>query len=97
MLIGRKLRGAGDTTPIIMLTARGDEVDRIIGLELGADDYLPKPFGFAVLVARLRALIRRGAPERPASLSAGDLVVDPAARRCMRGEQVVELTQTLPR
>ncbi len=66
LAICRKLRGANDTTPIIMLTARGDEVDRIIGLELGADDYLPKPFNPRELVARIHAVLRRrGAPEAP--------------------------------
>jgi two-component system phosphate regulon response regulator OmpR len=66
LAICRKLRGTGDTTPIIMLTARGDEVDRIIGLELGADDYLPKPFNPRELVARIHAVLRRrSAPEAP--------------------------------
>ena len=66
LAICRKLRGANDSTPIIMLTARGDEVDRIIGLELGADDYLPKPFNPRELVARIHAVLRRrGAPEAP--------------------------------
>lgn len=66
LAICRKLRGTNDTTPIIMLTARGDEVDRIIGLELGADDYLPKPFNPRELVARIHAVLRRrGAPEAP--------------------------------
>jgi two-component system, OmpR family, phosphate regulon response regulator OmpR len=66
LAICRKLRGANDTTPVIMLTARGDEVDRIIGLELGADDYLPKPFNPRELVARIHAVLRRrGAPEAP--------------------------------
>ena len=69
--ICRKLRGTNDTTPIIMLTARGDEVDRIIGLELGADDYLPKPFNPRELVARIHAVLRRrGAPEAPGAPSA---------------------------
>ena len=71
--ICRKLRGANDSTPIIMLTARGDEVDRIIGLELGADDYLTKPFNPRELVARIHAVLRRrGAPEAPGA-PAGDL------------------------
>jgi two-component system phosphate regulon response regulator OmpR len=66
LTICRRLRGANDTTPIIMLTAKGDEVDRIIGLELGADDYLPKPFNPRELVARIHAVLRRrGAPEAP--------------------------------
>jgi two-component system phosphate regulon response regulator OmpR len=71
LAICRKLRGTGDTTPIIMLTARGDEVDRIIGLELGADDYLPKPFNPRELVARIHAVLRRrSAPEAPGAPSA---------------------------
>ena len=71
--ICRKLRGANDSTPIIMLTARGDEVDRIVGLELGADDYLTKPFNPRELVARIHAVLRRrGAPEAPGA-PAGDL------------------------
>lgn len=75
LAICRKLRGANDTTPIIMLTARGDEVDRIIGLELGADDYLPKPFNPRELVARIHAVLRRrGAPEAPGA-PASDLEI----------------------
>ena len=73
LAICRKLRGANDSTPIIMLTARGDEVDRIVGLELGADDYLTKPFNPRELVARIHAVLRRrGAPEAPGA-PAGDL------------------------
>jgi len=68
-------------TPVLMLTAKDGEYDQADGLDLGADDYLVKPFSFVVLVAHLRALIRRGAPERPAVLSAGDLSLDPAERR----------------
>ena len=78
--------------PIIMLTAKGEVEDRIIGLELGADDYLVKPFSFVVLEARLRALVRRGAPERPAAFTAGDLVVDPAAREVPRGDTRITVT-----
>ena len=63
LAICRRLRGAGDQTPIIMLTAKGDEVDRIIGLEMGADDYLPKPFNPRELVARINAVLRRKGPE----------------------------------
>jgi two-component system phosphate regulon response regulator OmpR len=71
LTICRRLRGANDTTPIIMLTAKGDEVDRIIGLELGADDYLPKPFNPRELVARIHAVLRRrGAPEAPGAPAA---------------------------
>ncbi|MGW5148459.1 response regulator transcription factor [Rhodococcus koreensis] len=79
-------------TPILMLTAKDGEWDEVEGLDTGADDYLTKPFSHAVLVARLRALVRRGAPERPATLSAGDLWLDPAARRVRRGGVDVPLT-----
>jgi two-component system, OmpR family, response regulator len=86
------LRQDGVWTPILMLTAKGGEWDEVEALDTGADDYLTKPFAYAVLVARLRALLRRGARERPAVLEAGDLKVDPAARRAWRGEVEVELT-----
>jgi two-component system OmpR family response regulator len=75
-----------------MLTARSDVADRVRGLDAGADDYLAKPFSFAELCARLRALIRRGAPERPALLEAGDLRLDPAGRRAWRGETELDLS-----
>jgi len=75
-----------------MLTAKGGEWDEVEALDTGADDYLTKPFSYAVLVARLRALLRRGARERPAVLEAGDLRLDPAAKRAWRGEVEVELT-----
>ncbi|MFF3879085.1 response regulator transcription factor [Streptomyces sp. NPDC001978] len=86
------LRQTGIWTPILMLTAKGGERDEVEGLNAGADDYLTKPFSFAVLIARLRALLRRGAGERPAVLEAGDLRLDPAAKRVWRGEAEVELT-----
>ena len=86
------LRQDGVWTPILMLTAKGGEWDEVEALDTGADDYLTKPFAYAVLVARLRALLRRGARERPVVLEAGDLRVDPAARRAWRGEAEVELT-----
>src|SRR5262245_61806487 len=86
------LRAEGIWTPILMLTAKDGEWDEVEGLDTGADDYLTKPFSHAVLVARLRALLRRGARERPAVLSAGDLHLDPAARTARRGE--IELTLT---
>ncbi|MER5916911.1 response regulator transcription factor [Streptomyces sp. NPDC001982] len=86
------LRRTGIWTPILMLTAKGGERDEVEGLNVGADDYLTKPFSFAVLIARLRALLRRGAGERPAVLEAGDLRLDPAAKRVWRGEAEVELT-----
>ena len=75
-----------------MLTARDDVRDRVQGLDAGADDYLVKPFSFAELLARIRALIRRGGGERPAVLAVGDLVLDPAARRVHRGDVEVSLT-----
>ncbi|MEO7119254.1 MAG: response regulator transcription factor, partial [Candidatus Limnocylindrales bacterium] len=73
-------------TPVLMLTAKDGDWDQIEGLDTGADDYLTKPFSYPILVARLRALIRRGARERPSVLEAGDLRLDPAARRVSRGE-----------
>jgi two-component system OmpR family response regulator len=88
----RELRGASVWTPILMLTARDADDDITTALDLGADDYLTKPFSLAVLVARLRSLMRRGAPERPAVLTAGDLSLDPATRRCARGGQGIRLT-----
>jgi two-component system, OmpR family, response regulator len=86
------LRQDGVWTPILMLTAKGGEWDEVEGLDTGADDYLTKPFSYAVLVARLRALVRRGARERPAVLEAGDLRLDPAARRAWRADVEVDLT-----
>jgi DNA-binding response OmpR family regulator len=85
------LRQAGDTTPIMMLTAKDGEYDEAEGLDTGADDYLTKPFSYVVLVARLRALLRRGGAP-PAPLEVGDLVLDPAARSCRRGDAAIELT-----
>jgi DNA-binding response OmpR family regulator len=75
-----------------MLTAKDGELDEAEALDTGADDYLTKPFSYIVLVARLRALIRRGAGERPAVLEAGDLRFDPGARRAFRGDVEVDLT-----
>jgi two-component system OmpR family response regulator len=86
------LRAEKDWTPILMLTAKDGEWDQVEGLDTGADDYLTKPFSFPVLVARLRAVIRRGARERPTELVVGDVRVDPAARRVWRGDVEVELT-----
>jgi two-component system, OmpR family, response regulator len=88
----RTLRVERIWTPILMLTARDGERDEVAGLDAGADDYLTKPFSHAVLVARLRALLRRGAAERPAVLSAGDLRLDPASRRVWRGGAELALT-----
>ncbi|QWZ08461.1 response regulator transcription factor [Nocardioides panacis] len=86
------LRAEKDWTPILMLTAKDGEWDQVEGLDTGADDYLTKPFSFPVLVARLRAVARRGARERPTQLEAGDLRLDPAARRAWRGDTELELT-----
>ena len=86
------LRAAGDQTPILMLTAKDGEWDEVEALDTGADDYLTKPFSYAVLLARVRALVRRGATERPAVLSAGDLRLDPATKRVWRGDVEVDLT-----
>jgi two-component system, OmpR family, response regulator len=86
------LREDGVWTPILMLTAKDGEFDEAEALDTGADDYVTKPFSFVVLVARLRALIRRGAGERPAVLEAGDLRFDPGARQASRGESLVDLT-----
>jgi two-component system, OmpR family, response regulator len=88
----RKLREEGVWSPVIMLTARDAVDDRVAGLDGGADDYLTKPFSFAELLARLRALARRGAVERPAVLEVDGLRLDPAARRAWRGEREVSLS-----
>ena len=88
----RQLRHREIWTPVLMLTAKDGEYDQADALALGADDYLTKPFSYVVLVARIRALTRRGAPERPAVLVAGDLTVDPARRRVTRGADDVALT-----
>ncbi|WP_323097404.1 response regulator transcription factor [Intrasporangium sp. YIM S08009] len=87
-----RLRDAGVWTPTLMLTAVDGEHDQAEAFNLGADDYLTKPFSFVVLVARLRALIRRGAPERPVVLTAGSLSLDPARRRVRRGDTEIPLT-----
>jgi two-component system, OmpR family, response regulator len=86
------LRADGVWTPILMLTAKDGEWDEVEALDTGADDFLTKPFSHAVLVARLRALLRRGAQERPAVLEAGDLGLDPASRRAWRGDVELDLT-----
>lgn len=85
-------RAAGDWTPILMLTARSGAEQESRALDAGADDFLSKPFSYMVLLARLRALLRRGRHERPAVLEAGDLRLDPATHRVWRGDATVELT-----
>jgi two-component system OmpR family response regulator len=88
----RRLRGDGVRTPILMLTARDAVEDRIAGLDTGADDYLAKPFDFGELLARLRALARRGPAERAPLLRVGDLELDPAARRVSRAGVEIPLS-----
>lgn len=90
--VARRLRDIGLATPILMLTARGDVRDRIDGLDAGADDYLPKPFDLDELLARLRALYRRGGFAGEAPVQIGDLVVDPVARRVSRGGAEITLS-----
>lgn len=100
LAICRRLRGAGDQTPIIMLTAKGDEVDRIIGLEMGADDYLPKPFNPRELVARINAVLRRkgpeevpGAPSESAqTIEFGSFTLDLATRTLKKNGEPINLT-----
>lgn len=88
----RTLRGEGNWTPILMLTAKDGVWDEVEGLDTGADDYLAKPFSYAVLVARLRALQRRGVQPRPTVLEAGDVRLDPATRRVWFGEEQIDFT-----
>jgi two-component system OmpR family response regulator len=87
-----ELRRSGNWTPILMLTAKDGERDEARALDTGADDFLAKPFSYVVLLARLRALLRRGGHERPSMLTTGDLVLDPATHRVWRADTVVELT-----
>jgi len=88
----RRLRESGTWTPVLMLTARDSVEDRVSGLDAGADDYLTKPFSFAELLARLRALVRRAPVERPAVLEVGELKVDPATRQAWRREVEIPLS-----
>ncbi|NOY44412.1 heavy metal response regulator transcription factor [Deferrisoma camini] len=88
----QRLRAQGVHTPILVLTARDSVGDKVKGLDLGADDYLTKPFAFAELLARIRALLRRGAPQAPPVLQVADLTLDPAARRVTRAGKPIELT-----
>ena len=87
-----RLRERDDWTPILMLTAKDGHLDEAEGLDTGADDYLTKPFSFVVLLARLRALLRRKGSERPVALVAGDLELDPATHEVRRGDTLIELT-----
>ncbi|NUR98380.1 MAG: response regulator transcription factor [Kribbellaceae bacterium] len=88
-----QIRERGVWAPVLMLTAKDGDYDQTDAFDLGADDYLTKPFSFIILVARLRALIRRGAPERPVVMTAGDLHLDPVRRRVERAGQEVVLTR----
>ena len=90
--IVRALRAESNWVPVLMLSAKDGEYDQADGLDAGADDYLTKPFSFVVLLAKLRAVLRRGAPERPAVLAAGGLTLDPATRRVTRDGQEIALT-----
>jgi len=102
LAVCRRLRASGETAPIIMLTAKGEDVDRIVGLELGADDYLPKPFNPRELVARIRAILRRTQSgeksvdklddQIPAVVQVGDIELDPATRIVRQNGKPVELT-----
>ncbi|MGZ4124732.1 MAG: response regulator transcription factor [Actinomycetota bacterium] len=88
----RRMRAEGRWAPVLLLTARDAVRDRVAGLDAGADDYLTKPFSFAELSARLRALVRRGPGERPVVLAVGDLTLDPATREVRRGDAEIHLT-----
>jgi two-component system response regulator MprA len=99
LTVCRVLRAEKDRTPILMLTARTETVDRVAGLDAGADDYLAKPFALDELLARLRALLRRARPldddgDDPSTVQVADLRLDPAARRAWRGDREVELSKT---
>jgi two-component system, OmpR family, response regulator len=90
----RRLRTARRWAPVLMVTARDSVQDRVRGLDVGADDYLPKPFFLDELMARVRAAVRRGGAERPAVLHVGDLALDPARHEVRRGDRGIELTPT---
>src|SRR5512141_1237598 len=98
LAVCRRLRAAGENVPIVMLTAKGEDVDRIVGLEMGADDYLPKPFNRRELVARIQAVLRRqterlapGAPAADGRIPFGPFVLDSAARTLTRGDEAIHL------
>ncbi len=88
----QELRKAGLKVPIMMLTARGATEDRVMGLDMGADDYLPKPFSFEELAARLRSILRRSGPEKTTKLQCGDLILDTVTHFAYRGGKEIELT-----
>jgi len=90
--ICRRLRGSNDRTPIIMLTAKGEDVDRIVGLEMGADDYLPKPFNPRELVARIRAILRRAQAPSKGRLEVNGVTIDPGLRSVSSGGREIEMT-----
>jgi two-component system response regulator MprA len=92
--VARRLRHAGNQTPILILTARDSVPDIVKGLDLGADDYLTKPFSFEVFLARLRTVARRGSAPRPTFLRVADLTLDPAARQALRGQREIRLSPT---
>jgi two-component system OmpR family response regulator len=92
--VTKRLRAGGRWAPVLLLTARDGVDDRVVGLDAGADDYLVKPFSFAELAARVRALVRRGRVERPTVLEVGDLRLDPARRQAWRGPVELELSPT---
>lgn len=92
MAVLRELRRESRTVPVLLLTARSATEDKVAGLDLGADDYLTKPFDFTELLARVRALLRRGTPGTPLVLTLADLTLDPATRRVTRAGQAIELT-----
>ena len=92
--ICRKMRAARNTTPVLMLTAKGQEIDKVVGLDLGADDYVTKPFGVRELLARIHALLRRSAPSPndDTSFKVGSTVIDPKTFRATRGRTIEDLT-----
>ena len=92
--VAQRLRREGNRVPILMLTARDATTDIVQGLDLGADDYLTKPFSFEVLLARIRAMLRRGPASQSVKLRVGDLELDPGSHEATRGGQIVNLTRT---